>query len=124
MGPQEILVVVLTGLQALAWIPITVYFWRSWRARGAPLSLAIAVLSGFQTAVGFSTYAFLVGDPLSTVLALAGGNLLVVLNFAICFRWQRRNFPDARNRPARGSDPPPDMWRRPRRPPTDTKKTA
>ena len=91
------LVVAVTAFLAVAWIPVGIYFWRSWRRRGAPLSLAICGLVGFQVYLNGGTWLFLQNDQRWVGLMLALGDTLILSNFYLCFRWQRKRFPNARS---------------------------
>lgn len=90
------LVVAMTAALAAAWVPVGIYFWRSWRRRGAPLSLAICGLVGFQVYLNCGTWLFLKNDPRWVGSVIAIGNVLILSNFYLCFRWQKKRFPDAR----------------------------
>lgn len=112
MSSHEIAIVVLSAILAAAWVPIAVHFWKSWKRRGSPLSLAICALIGFPIFTNVSSAVFLTGNEVQTVLAMVGTNMLLLLNFAICFRWQKERFPDARSRFPKPSSPP-DFWKIP-----------
>lgn len=109
MDPNEIALIVVSAALAAAWIPVGVHFWKSWKHRGSPLSLAICAMVGFPVFTNISTTIFLTGSRTHTVLAMIGTNLLLLLNFMICFKWQKERFPDARSLPSK-SVPAPDFW--------------
>jgi len=110
MSSNEIALVVVSAVLAAAWVPVGVHFWRSWKHRGSPLSLAICGLVGFPVFTNASTAIFLNGDEVQTVLAMVGTNFLLLLNFMICFKWQKQRFPDARTGPSTSTNPP-DFWK-------------
>ncbi len=89
-------IVVVAALLAIAWLPVGAHFWRSWRARGSPVSLAICGVVGFQIYLSSSTWLFMKNDPRWVATVMLLGNLLTLANFYLCFRWQRKRFPDAR----------------------------
>jgi len=89
-------VVAVTAVLAILWIPIGIHFWRAWRNRGAPLSLAICGLIAFQVYLNSGTWLFLNNDPLWVGTIIAIGNVLILFNFYFCFRWQGKRFRDDR----------------------------
>ena len=109
MSPNEIALIVVSALLGAAWVPVGVHFWKSWKRRGSPLSLAICALIGFPVFTNVSTTIFLTGGRTSTVLAMVGTNFMLLMNFMICFKWQKERFPDARSEPVQ-STLPPDFW--------------
>jgi hypothetical protein len=110
MTPLKVAIIAVSALLALAWIPVGLHFWRAWKRRGSPLSLAICALIGYPIFTNASTYIFLTGEEAVTVQVMIGANLLLFLNFLLCFRWQKKTFPDARTR-ATGFTDPPDFWK-------------
>lgn len=91
-----IVVVAITAILAVAWVPIGIHFWRAWKLRGAPLSLAICGLVGFQIYLNSGTWLFFQNDPRWVSGVVAVGNLAILLNFWLCFKWQKIRFPDER----------------------------
>lgn len=80
---------------ALAWIPVGLFFWKSWRTRRSPLSLAICALVGYPVFTNLSTFVFLSEPVASSVAGMIVANFVLLLNFFLCFRLQKR-FPDQR----------------------------
>jgi hypothetical protein len=79
---------------ALAWLPMVIKFFRSWRERGNPVSLAICVLIGL--AVYLPVYAVIVlppSWPLATMVAVSG---LVCACFYGALFWAKRRFQNSR----------------------------
>ncbi len=111
MTTSNIVVISIAAVLAVAWVPVGVHFWRSWKNRGSPLSLAILALIGYPIFINASTAIFLTEAEITTLLILIGTNLLLLLNFVMCFRWQKERFPNARSNtsPKPRSDPP-DFW--------------
>jgi len=91
--------VAITAVLVVGWVPVGIYFWLSWRRRGAPLSLAICGLVGFPIYTNASTFLFLRNDPQWIAGILAGANALILGNFYLCFKWQSKAFPNARRAP-------------------------
>lgn len=92
-----------------AWIPVAIYFWKAWKFRGSPLSLAICGLVGYPIFTNANSVIFLFQDQEVSVRLLVGANFLLLINFAICFKWQKDRFPEERSQSSRGSKsiPPP-----------------
>jgi len=81
---------------ALAWIPVFLRFFRSWRARNNPISLAICALILFVLYLPvYLAYTFTPSWPMATVFALDG---LSCLTFYGTFFFASRRFPDTRSR--------------------------
>lgn len=99
-----LVVAVAAGL-AVGWVPVGTHFWRAWRLRGAPLSLAICGLIALQIYSNASAWLFIQNDVRWVISVLSVGNLVILSNFYLCMRWQKTRFPDARKTP-------PDEWRR------------
>lgn len=79
---------------ALAWLPVFVRFFRSWRARGNPISIAICTL----ILVTLYVPVYLAGCipsswPLATVIALS---VIACATFYGTFYYANRRFPDTR----------------------------
>jgi hypothetical protein len=89
----EIAIAVIGALVALGWLPVFHHFWRSWRKRRNPISLAICGLIGFMVYINVAIYIFLDNDPLWTASVVGGVNIVVLLNFYACFRWAEKLFP-------------------------------
>lgn len=112
MSSNDIAIVVISAILAAAWVPVAVHFWKSWKQRGSPLSLAICALIAYPVFTNVSSAIFLTGNGAQTVMVMIGTNLLLLLNFVVCFRWQKERFPEARSRVAKSSTPP-DFWKIP-----------
>lgn len=79
---------------ALAWLPVLTRFFRSWRARGNPISLAICVLIGFAIYVPcYLAIVFSPSWPIATVNAIDG---ITCATFYVAIRSASRKFPDTR----------------------------
>jgi cytochrome c biogenesis factor len=95
MGP--LFVAVAT---ALVWLPILLRFFRSWRERNNPISLAIFVL--VLLAVYTPIYAAITisGWPCATILAIDG---LLCVTFHVAFLVADRRFANARKTDGNGN---------------------
>lgn len=100
-------VVGVTAVLAALWVPIGLHFWKAWRLRGVPLSLAICGLVGFQVYLNSGTWLFLGNDPLWVASVVAGVNLLILVNFYACLKWQNRRFMGTRRKSQKISLQPP-----------------
>lgn len=98
MHPTEVVFTVISLLLALAWHVVAIFFWRSWKHRRSPLSLAICALTGYPIFTNASSVIFLHQDQLTTVILLVSANLLVLINFVVCFKWQKERFGELRSR--------------------------
>jgi hypothetical protein len=79
---------------ALGWIPVFVRFFRSWRARGNPISIAICVLILFALYLPIYLPATSsMSWPFATVIAL---DAIVCMTFYVTFYYANRKFPDTR----------------------------
>lgn len=97
---------ILVGLAvviAAAWIPIMQNFFRSWRARHNPVSLAICGIilhSIYANSVCVGMYAFGVDLRWATI-AICIVNALACGNFYLAMIWAERRFPsDRRSTPS------------------------
>lgn len=91
---------VLAGVCTILWVPILLRFYRSWLARGNPISLAIcaAILLLMWLSVAGSWIATggvnaCTGMIVSTALSAA-----VALYAHLAFYWSSKNFPSSRNK--------------------------
>lgn len=91
----EVVLGVSAVLLALSWIPVGLFFWRSWRTRRSPLSLAICALVAYPVFTNVSTFAFLAGPSTSSVGGMIVANTVLLFNFLLCFHLQKK-FPDSR----------------------------
>jgi membrane protein YdbS with pleckstrin-like domain len=90
---MNLALLVTSAILAVAWIPVLVRFFRNWRTRANPISLAICFL------VAFSIYLCFVpflgpsnNDPLLTALVIEGVNAVTCLFFYVSFGWARRKW--------------------------------
>ena len=93
--PQPVLVAA-SAVMAVAWIPIGLYFFRAWRSRKSPLSLAICGLVALPVYLNSMTSVFLGSQPEWFCTVLFFVNLTLFANFIFCFYWQRKSFPENR----------------------------
>lgn len=79
---------------AFAWLPVLLRFYRSWRARGNPISLAICVLvlAALYGPV-YLTATLPVSWPVATVGAI---NTIALLTFYVTIYYAAQKFPDTR----------------------------
>ena len=98
MPPTKIILAVLSIVLAIAWVPVAAYFWRAWRFRGSPLSLAICALVGYPIFTNANAIIFLFQEQEVSVRLLVGANFILLINFAICFKWQKERFPEERSK--------------------------
>lgn len=80
---------------ALAWIPVLLRFFRSWRERANPISLAICVL--VAEAIYLPVYAAIVLPPSWPLVTIAFVGGIACGSFYIAFWWAKRRFQDGRN---------------------------
>ncbi len=82
----------LSALLALGWLPILFQFYKNWRNRNNPISLAICF------AIAFTVYLCLVpflgdgSDPIVTALSIQGANAATCAFFHISFGWAKRRW--------------------------------
>ena len=102
---MNVVLTLLSGALALAWIPLALRFSRGWKTRKNPVSLAIcaATLQFTYTNVLFAlalshetTWRFF-------AIATHSFELIVVVNFYVAFRWSDKKFVDARRENAEQS---------------------
>lgn len=101
---MAIAIAVIGVLVALGWMPVFRHFWRSWRKRNNPISLAICGLVGFMVYINLAVYIFMKNDPAWTAIVVGGVNVAVLLNFYLCLRWAKKLFPEAIKRGKRLTD--------------------
>ena len=94
--------IVLATLAGIAWIPILFFFFRNFKERKNPLSLAIGTQVGLAmlyvgpldywltTGSANKHWVFLIFDILS---------ITVCIHFYLAIRWSRRKFNDTRRSP-------------------------
>ncbi len=90
----------LSAVLAIAWLPVLFQFFRNWRSRNNPISLAICFVVAFAVYLCFQPFIGLFGqeaDPKVTALAIQAANTAACVFFHISFGWARRKFgPDDR----------------------------
>ena len=85
---------IAAAIVALAWIPVFLRFFRSWRTRGNPISMAICVLVVYALYVPiFMTASLPPSWPPVTVIAV---DAIVCMTFYGTFHFADRKFPDDR----------------------------
>jgi len=92
--------IALTTVAALAWIPIAVFFFRNFKARGNPISLAILTLVALiVVAIGPLDYWVTVdrADARWLFPIIDSLSLAVCLHFYLAILWARRKYSNARN---------------------------
>jgi hypothetical protein len=89
-------VLVVALISALGWIPILFRFARAWRARGNPISFAIAILVLRTIYVPVYLVAFL--EPSWPLAAATVVDFLVLAIFYAMIFYTERKFPDVRTR--------------------------
>mgnify|MGYP001591707496 CR=1 FL=1 len=95
---RDILVFLGALVVALAWIPIMLKFFRAWRQRSNPVSLAICGLIVFvvySNVVMIATY-LTQGNMAAAFASAWGFNTLSCINFYFAFRWADKHFNTAR----------------------------
>jgi len=79
---------------ALAWLPVLLRFFRSWQARGNPISLAICVLVLMALYVPPYLASTLPRSwPVATVVAI---DVITCMTFYVTIYYASRKFPDTR----------------------------
>lgn len=99
---------VLSGLSAVAWLPIIFRFYGNWKDRRNPVSLAICGCLCFLVYVHVM-FAFTVMSVATWNVLLVGAHafsLVTLINFYASFYWAKRRFPEARHETAQSEDPP------------------
>lgn len=81
-------------LVAIGWLPVFRHFWKSWRARSNPISLAICGLIGFMMYINVAVYILIKNDPVWSASIVGAVNVVVLINFYMCMRWAHRLFPE------------------------------
>ncbi len=84
----------ITVVLTIAWVPVLVRFFRNWRARSNPISLAIFFLvagSVYQSFVPLITGSV---DPVGAALVVQAVNAVTCLFFHISFSWARKRWTD------------------------------
>lgn len=96
MSPIEIILSVVSIVLAIAWHFVAVHFWKAWKLRKSPLSLAICALIGYPIFTNTSSMIFIYQDPRLSVGIMLLANAVLLINFWVCFRWQKERFQEER----------------------------
>lgn len=93
---MNIVLLCLSALLALGWLPILFQFFRNWRQRNNPISLAICFAIAFTVYLCLVPFLGNVSDPVVTGLAIQGANAVTCAFFHISFGWAKRRWtPDS-----------------------------
>jgi uncharacterized membrane protein len=86
---------------ALAWVPVFRFFFRAWRERANPISLAICFLVLFAIYTNGAAVLLLAfgSSSLDAVIALRVVDLAVLVFFYLSFRWAKHRW-----KPANGEE--------------------
>lgn len=84
---------------ALAWVPILLKFFRTWRARKNPVSFAIITVIALCMYCSLTGIWFFTGQasPMMAITAIVIGELVVCVNFHVAFAISDARFPSARH---------------------------
>lgn len=82
----------LSALLALAWLPILLNFFRNWRGRSNPISLAIVFIVFFAIYISIVPFVGAEQDPVVMMCVVQGVNAVTCLFFHISFRWARKRW--------------------------------
>lgn len=89
---MNIVLLALSALLALGWLPILFKFFRNWRERNNPISLAICFAIAFTVYLCLIPFLGNVSDPVVTGLAIQGANAATCAFFHISFGWAKRRW--------------------------------
>lgn len=89
---MSVALLVLSSVLALAWIPILVKFFRNWRGRANPISLAICFIIAFAIYICLVPFFGIHSDPLVTVGVVQAVNAVTCLFFHISFGWAKKRW--------------------------------
>lgn len=81
----------LSSILALAWLPILIKFFRNWRGRANPISLAICFIIAFAIYICIVPF-FETQDPLVMALVVQIVNAVTCLFFHISFGWAKKRW--------------------------------
>jgi O-antigen ligase len=82
---------ILSTVLAMAWVPVLLRFFRNWRGRANPISLAICFLVAFAI---YICYAPLTDtDPVTMAVVIEAVNLAVCVFFYVSFGWAEKRWP-------------------------------
>ena len=99
---------VTSAILAVAWIPVLIRFFRNWRARANPISLAICFLVTFSIYLCFVPLMGAGSDPMTMALVVEVVNAATCLFFYVSFGWARRRWSpgDPSGHEGAGREPP------------------
>jgi hypothetical protein len=81
---------------ALAWVPILIKFFRSWRARSNPISLAICLLIGLAGYVPVYVAVMFASASIWSIATVIGTDGIICFGFHGAVMWSAKRFPDTR----------------------------
>jgi hypothetical protein len=95
---SPLLLATVEFIAALLWVPVLIKFWRAWRARRNPISLAIAGLAAFAAwTCALPHWVFSVEvDRTWLGWGVTVLNLAVASNFYVAIHRAKGKFPEAR----------------------------
>jgi hypothetical protein len=88
----EAVAVTLSIVLGLLWVPIGYFFYKSWRERRNPISLAIVGLIFVSIWTDVTTWLLLHVNWKITLVALRAVNALAMVNFYLSIRWANRKW--------------------------------
>lgn len=89
---MNIALLCLSAVLALAWLPILVKFFRNWRSRANPISLAICFIVAFACYICAIPFVGLGPDPIVTAVVIQAVNAVTCLFFHVAFGWARKRW--------------------------------
>lgn len=91
---MELFATSLGFIVAAGWVPVLARFWKSWRARHHPLSLAICALISLMVYINLAVYFFVTSNPMWTSIIIGSLNIAIICAFYICLYWEKKIFPN------------------------------
>jgi hypothetical protein len=94
-----LILMILSVVVALAWLPLLLRFFRGWRNRRNPVSLAICAALCLFTYTNVLFLLVLLDSTSWRFFAWATHvfEVIVLVNFYVAFKWSSIKFPDARH---------------------------
>lgn len=89
---MSVALLVLSFVLALAWLPILVKFFRNWRGRANPISLAICFIIAFAIYICIVPFFGQDVDPLTSAIVIQAVNAVTCLFFHISFGWAKKRW--------------------------------
>lgn len=97
----------LSGLLAMAWLPILLQFAKNWKGRSNPISLAICFIVAFAIYLCATPFLGMPDDPELAAMAMQAANAATCVFFHVSFGWARRKWsPEMGSGRARVTDYP------------------